>query len=134
MNHRRAIAIILTLGVLLLCVGLYAQEKKAPATITIKGQGATMAPVTFNHATHEKLAKCDACHHASKAAMPLKAPQQACTDCHTKAGSEKVTTKLQAAFHNPTAKAGLCIDCHSKQAAAGKKTPKTCNDCHKKAA
>ena len=41
-------------------------------------------------------------------------------------------TKLQAAFHNPTAQAGLCIDCHKAENAKGKKAPVKCADCHKK--
>lgn len=41
-------------------------------------------------------------------------------------------TKLQAAFHNPTATAGLCIDCHKAEDAKGKKAPVKCADCHKK--
>jgi hypothetical protein len=41
-------------------------------------------------------------------------------------------TKYQNAFHDATAKSGTCISCHAKQAAAGKKPPKVCADCHKK--
>jgi hypothetical protein len=43
-------------------------------------------------------------------------------------------TKMQAAFHNPTGQAGVCIDCHKKEAAAGKATaPTKCAQCHQKA-
>jgi hypothetical protein len=41
-------------------------------------------------------------------------------------------TKLQAAFHNPTATAGTCIDCHKAETAKGKVTPLKCLGCHKK--
>src|SRR4051812_42463615 len=60
------------------------------------------------------------------------APQQNCTDCHTKVATAPMKTKTQAAFHNPTATAGICIDCHKTSAAAGKKAPAKCADCHKK--
>lgn len=44
-----------------------------------------------------------------------------------------MTTKLQAAFHDPMAKKGTCVDCHVAAAAQGKKVPAKCQDCHKKA-
>lgn len=96
---------------------------------------ATPGTVTFNHKAHavDRKIACTTCHHASKPEKPLKAPQEACGDCHTKVATPPVTTKLQAAFHNPMAKAGLCIDCHVKENAAGKKAPTKCMECHKKA-
>jgi nitrate/TMAO reductase-like tetraheme cytochrome c subunit len=42
-------------------------------------------------------------------------------------------TVTQAAFHNPAAKSGTCIDCHLKMNAEGKKAPTTCMQCHSKA-
>ena len=63
-----------------------------------------------------------------------KSPQQACRSCHEKAAAAPMKTKRQAAFHNPAATAGTCIDCHKKEATAGKKAPTKCADCHKKAA
>jgi hypothetical protein len=97
-------------------------------------KGAPMGAVKFDHTAHVKVAgKCDVCHHASKPEKPLKSPQQACADCHTKPPTPPVTTSLQAAFHNPTATAGLCIDCHKRQNASGKATPVKCAECHQKA-
>jgi hypothetical protein len=97
-------------------------------------KGAPMGAVKFDHTTHVKVAgKCDVCHHASKRQKPLKSPQEACADCHTKPPTPPVTTSLQAAFHNPTATAGLCIDCHKRQNASGKATPVKCAECHQKA-
>lgn len=96
---------------------------------------AKIGNVTFNHklhATDQKIA-CVTCHHASKPEKPLKGANEACGDCHTSPPTPQVKTSLQAAFHNPTAKAGLCIGCHQKQAAAGKKAPAKCTECHKKA-
>jgi hypothetical protein len=97
-------------------------------------KGAPMGAVKFDHTAHVKVAgKCDVCHHGSKPEKPLKSPQQACADCHTKPPTPPVTTSLQAAFHNPTATAGLCIDCHKRQNASGKATPVKCAECHQKA-
>ncbi len=92
-----------------------------------------MGAVKFPHAAHLKVAgKCAVCHHASKPQKPLKAPQEACIDCHTKPVSPPVTTGLQAAFHNPTATSGLCITCHKTENGRGKAAPVKCVDCHKK--
>ncbi len=41
-------------------------------------------------------------------------------------------TNSKLAFHDNLAKKGTCIDCHVKQAGAGKKAPVKCVDCHKK--
>jgi Class III cytochrome C family len=99
--------------VLLLCGSALAQT--AP-TAPILLKGAPMGAVKFDHTAHLKVAgKCEVCHHASKPEKPLKASQQACSDCHTSPATPPVTTKLQAAFHNPTATAGLCIGCHKTQ-------------------
>ena len=96
-------------------------------------KGAPMGAVTFDHTTHLKVAgKCSVCHHASKPQKPLQSPQEACTDCHTNPAVPPVTTKLQAAFHNPTATSGLCIDCHKTEDANGKAAPVKCAHCHKK--
>ncbi|MGC2110067.1 MAG: cytochrome c3 family protein [Candidatus Korobacteraceae bacterium] len=95
-------------------------------------QGTTGA-VKFDHPSHLKVAgTCSICHHASRPEKPLKAPQEACSDCHTKPPTPPVTTSLQAAFHNPDATAGLCIDCHQKQNDAGKAAPVKCAECHQK--
>ena len=95
-----------------------------------------MGGVKFNHKAHavDQKVKCDTCHHASKPEKPLTSPQQACADCHTKTATPPMKTKLQAAFHNPTAQSGLCIDCHKEQIAKGKKAPAPgkCAECHKK--
>jgi hypothetical protein len=114
----------------MLCGSALAQT--AP-TAPILLKGAPMGAVKFDHTAHLKVAgKCEICHHASKPEKPLKASQQACSDCHTSPATPPVTTKLQAAFHNPTATAGLCIGCHKTQNNQGKAAPVKCADCHKK--
>jgi len=119
----------LVMGVALVAGPVLAQT--APAKVVLKGS--PMGGVNFDHAKHAKLvgdAKCDTCHHASKAEMPLKSKNQKCQECHTKAVAAPMKTKAQAAFHDPTAKKGLCIDCHTKEAAGGKKVPLKCGECH----
>jgi hypothetical protein len=126
---------VLIVGVLFIAGAMLAgaQAPKAPGVVVLKG--APNGDVTFDHAAHVKAAasKCDGCHHASKPEKPAGAAQEACRKCHTKAATAPMKTKLQAAFHNPMAKAGTCVDCHVKLVAAGKKAPAKCTDCHKKA-
>jgi hypothetical protein len=42
----------------------------------------------------------------------------------------KINTQL--AFHNASATAGLCIECHKAEDANGKAAPVRCADCHVK--
>jgi hypothetical protein len=96
--------------------------------------GSPMGTVRLAHSVHAQRAgnNCATCHHASKPEKPASAPQQACSDCHTKVATPPMKTKRQAAFHNPTAQSGTCIDCHKTENAKGKKAPVKCVDCHKK--
>jgi hypothetical protein len=113
---------------------LQAQAPKAPDTAVLTG--APLGNVTLSHAAHTKEygAKCENCHHASKPEKAMKGAQEKCTDCHTKAAEAPMKTKLQAAFHDPMAKKGTCVDCHQEAIAKGnKKAPSKCADCHKKA-
>jgi hypothetical protein len=119
-----------------LCAGspVAAQAPKEPDTVVLTGS--PLGSVTFQHKIHtkERGAKCEACHHASKPEKALKAEHQKCGDCHTKVAVAPMKTKLQAAFHDPMAKKGTCVDCHLQAAAKGKtKAPAKCGDCHKKA-
>jgi hypothetical protein len=118
--------------VFVVCSTVLAADKQAKDTYILKG--APMGGVKFDHKAHQAAAdkKCDTCHHASKPEKPSKAAQEACQDCHTTPAVAPMKTKTQAAFHDPMAKKGICIDCHVKQNAAGKKAPTKCTDCHKK--
>ena len=109
-----------------------AQAPKEPDTAVLTG--APLGPVTFSHKAHTKTygAKCETCHHASKPEKALKSEHQKCTECHTKVATAPMKTKTQAAFHDPMAKKGTCVDCHVQAAAKGKKVPAKCADCHKK--
>jgi hypothetical protein len=98
-------------------------------------KGSPFGPVKFEHKLHAETRtgnKCETCHHPSKSQKPASEPQQACRDCHVKPAVAPMKTITQAAFHNPLAKAGTCIDCHLKENAAGKKAPTKCVECHKK--
>ena len=130
-NVTRILAVLMGL-MLIVAVVAYAAET-APGTVVLKG--APMGGVKFDHKAHETRAagKCDTCHHASKPAKALKSPHENCQDCHTTPPTPPVTTKTQAAFHNPAATAGTCIDCHKAEDAKGKKAPTKCTECHQKA-
>jgi hypothetical protein len=107
-------------------------EKEAADVLILKGS--PFGPVKFMHKAHVDRVggKCETCHHPSRPEKPATAPQQACRDCHTKPAVPPMKTITQAAFHNPLAKSGTCIDCHLKENAAGKKAPTKCTECHKK--
>jgi len=131
---KRNIVLILLVALLAICAGqAFAQQPKPPVTVTL-AQGVALGTVTMPHKAHvDGKVACTVCHHASKAAKPAKSAFEKCTDCHTKTGTPEVKVKLQAAFHNPAASAGLCIDCHKKAVAAGNaKAPTKCMQCHKK--
>ena len=89
--------------------------------------GAPMGGVRFEHAKHP--VACDSCHHAPRQPKLGTAAQEACTSCHTKPVLAGMKTNKQAAFHNASASAGTCIDCHKK---SGGSAPTKCMQCHKK--
>jgi len=131
---KRLVVILSVLAVALAFSGLAYAQEKAPTVVILKG--APLGGVKFDHAKHAKLdgVKCDVCHHASKPEKPSKTAHQECQDCHTKAATPPMKTATQGAFHVAMAKSGLCIDCHVKAIAAGKKAPAAgkCAECHKK--
>lgn len=131
MPPSRAITPFLTIF-LLVMLSANSRSQEAPSSPMLL-KGPTMAAVSFPHSAHTRVAgKCEVCHHASKPGKVLKAPQEACNDCHTRPPTPPVTTGLQAAFHNSAATAGLCITCHKTENGHGKAAPVQCADCHKK--
>ncbi len=135
MTRRYLLVSVTVLYALLLVPGLSLQtfgQAKPKDTVILKGS--PLGGVKFEHKLHVARAgeKCETCHHPAKPEKPAKAAQQACTDCHTKPPQPGMKTATQGAFHNPTAQAGTCIDCHKQQNASGKKAPVKCMDCHKK--
>lgn len=92
----------------------------------LKLEGGKFPPVQFSHGKHSTDYKvdCKVCHH--KEADP-KAKAQKCTECHDPAEAKNEACKAMDAFHKN------CINCHKKEAEAGKAAPTKCNECHKKA-
>jgi len=130
-EHARTTPTLLGFFLLITLCGSALSQEPPSAPVILKAP--TMGAVSFAHSAHTRVAgKCEVCHHASKSAKPLKSPQQPCADCHTKPPTPPVTVSLQAAFHNPTATAGLCITCHKTENSHGKAAPVKCADCHKK--
>lgn len=103
------------------------KAKVMPPAKPILLTGAPMGGVRFEHAKHP--VACDTCHHAPRQPKPGTAAQEACTSCHTKPVQAGMKTNKQAAFHNATATAGTCIDCHKE---SGGSAPTKCTQCHKK--
>lgn len=101
----------------------HAQPPAQPIVLT----GAPLGAVRFDHSRHK--VDCAICHHPSREPRPASAPQQPCTACHTKPPQAGMTTGKQAAFHNPAATAGTCIDCHKR---SGGSAPIKCVQCHKR--
>lgn len=110
------------------------EPKKIPSQDVFMLRDSLLGVIKFEHKLHQERAanKCDMCHHASRPEKSARAAQQSCFDCHTKPPQPGMTTGRQGAFHNPTAQAGSCIDCHRTQNAQGKKAPTKCMECHKK--
>ena len=104
-----------------------AKQKSTPPAKPILLMGNPMGGVRFEHTKHP--VACDSCHHPGREPRPGSSPQQACTGCHTKPLQPGMKTGKQAAFHNATASAGTCIDCHKK---SGGGAPTKCTQCHKK--
>ena len=134
-THRYLLLGLNTLACALLVLGFTFQvvgQEKPKDTYVLKG--APMGGVKFDHKGHAETRKtpCEKCHHPSKPEKPPKATQQACIDCHTKPAQPGMKTGLQAAFHNASAQAGTCIDCHKAENAKSKAAPVKCMDCHKK--
>ena len=104
--------------------GIVSAQKKMPDAVTLKLEGAKMAPVAFSHTTHTQKTKiaCVVCHHKDK--DPKEA--QACGTCHQTAGAKDSTPSAQDAFHKK------CQTCHKESTAKGVKAPTQCTECHKK--
>lgn len=127
-----ALSLIAGLALLVSAPTVFGQAQGPDTVILI---GSPMGGVKFAHKTHSTDyagGKCETCHHPSRTEKPATAPNQKCSECHTKTAAAPMKTKYQAAFHNPLAKEGTCITCHLDQNKAGKAAPVKCADCHKK--
>lgn len=124
-------SLFVMLFIALFAIAMVAQS--APSGDVIL-KGAPMGGVKFNHPAHVKAAgKCDVCHHASKPEKPMTAKAEKCQNCHTTPAAAPMKTKTQAAFHDPAAKKGVCIDCHTQNAGKPNVPTSKCADCHQKA-
>ena len=99
-----------------LSVGITYAADAPKAPVSIKADGAKMAPVAFSHEKHGKV-DCAKCHHVKDK------PPAACNSCHDLKEAKNNAPKIQDAFHK------ACLDCHKAQ---GGNAPTKCNDCHKK--
>jgi hypothetical protein len=127
MQRKRVLAIltVVSIAVLGFTVHIASAGQKMPDTVTIKTEGAKMAPVTFSHEIHTKKLKteCSVCHHKVQNQKEL----QACTACHPPKEAGGTTKVARDAFHK------LCQTCHKENVAKGVKAPTKCTECHKKA-
>ena len=125
MNTRLSVC-ALSLGIIFLFptpTVVYAADYP-PQPITVKMEGAKMAPATFLHGTHvdrQKIA-CNICHHKDKDPQNPKA----CTTCHEAKEAKGGAPAAKDAFHT------MCQGCHKKAVAKGVSAPAKCNECHKK--
>ena len=104
----------------LVAVCSWALAATPPETKTFEAKNGN---VTFPHKAHVSGGiKCTECHHAGK--------MDACSSCHTAEAKDK-QPKLHDAIHGKGKFS--CATCHAAKVAEGKKAPKTCTDCHKKA-
>jgi hypothetical protein len=117
-------AVLVFVCAFMFSAGSASAEKKIPDTVTLKLDGAKMAPVTFSHITHAQKAKvnCNVCHHKDK---DLK-EAQACRTCHQLAGIKDNAPPIKDALHKK------CQTCHKESAAKGINAPTKCTECHKK--
>ena len=132
MKISKLVAVLL--GLVFVMYGtLFAADKTPKDVMILKGN--PMGGVKYLHAAHAKdrAIKCETCHHASKPEKPATAKQQACGECHVKVAVAPMKTNYKMAFHDATAKKGVCIDCHLAENAKGKKAPVKCTECHQKA-
>jgi len=119
------------LVVMLFTTGAFATKaNQAPAKITVDEAAKKQPAVTFDHAAHGKLTKCETCHHTQKGLTATSADEvKKCSSCHmtpekpeTPKMSEMSMTKNP--FHIE------CIKCHKDS--KDPKAPTKCTDCHKK--
>jgi hypothetical protein len=84
--------------------------------------------VDFPHTTHADVINCVRCHHDfDDYGNNIGAEGQKCSDCHSKAPSQKNAVPLLDAYHFQ------CKGCHEALDAAGRKSgPVMCGECHKR--
>lgn len=126
-----ATILLSALVVMLFASGAFAvKATQAPAKITVDEAAKKQPAVTFDHAAHGKLTKCETCHHTQKGLTGASADEvKKCSSCHLtpeKAETPKMSemSMTKNPFHIK------CISCHKE--AKDPKAPTKCADCHKK--
>jgi hypothetical protein len=126
MHHRSFKYFVLAFATLFVLAALSpAFAQKAPAdTVSLKLEGAKMAPVAFSHPTHVDKAKieCTVCHHKEKDTKEY----QSCLKCHLLKDAKDGAPLAKEAFHKQ------CQTCHKESVKKGVSAPTKCNECHKK--
>ena len=123
---------LVALAALAAPVGAQGQDPKEPAGPDTVQYTPERGAVTFTHGKHAKQVECASCHHDSKPEKPLATPRQKCGACHTDTVEAPMKTDRKNAYHDTSAKEGVCYTCHKKETEAGKEAPITCSGCHKK--
>lgn len=106
------------------CGSVWAQEKAPAETMSIKVEGAKMAPTPFSHQSHVDKAKleCKVCHHKAKDGKAY----ENCVACHLLKETKDGAPIAKDAFHKQ------CQGCHKESVKKGVAAPTKCNECHKK--
>jgi hypothetical protein len=126
-----ATILLSALVVMLFANGAFAvKANAAPAKITIDDAAKKQPAVTFDHAAHGKLTKCETCHHTQKGLAATATTEVAtCASCHmTPEKAETPKISEMSMTKNPYHIG--CIKCHKDSKNA--KAPTKCTDCHKK--
>jgi cytochrome c553 len=133
MQQMKKLATILlsALVVMLFATGAFAVKANvAQGKITIDDAAKKQPAVTFDHAAHGKLTKCETCHHTQKGLTDKSTDEVAtCASCHTT--PEKATTpKISEMSPTKNPYHIGCVKCHKESKNA--KAPTKCAECHKK--
>lgn len=128
-----ATILLSTLVVMLFATGAFAvKANQAPAKITLDQAAKKQPAVTFDHAAHGKLTKCETCHHTQKGLAATSTDEvKPCASCHTtpeKADTPKISE--MSPTKNPYHIA--CVKCHKEMLKEHPKSPTKCVECHKK--
>jgi len=123
-SSTRIVLIFVSVLVVAFCSSAWAQDKAPAETMSIKVEGAKMAPVPFSHQIHVDKAKieCTVCHHKAKEGKQY----EKCVDCHLLKETKNGAPVAKDAFHKQ------CQDCHKASVKKGVAAPTKCNECHKK--
>ena len=126
-----ATILLSALVVMLFTSGAYAvKANAAPAKITIDDAAKKQPAVTFDHAAHGKLTKCETCHHTQKGLDAKAATEVAtCASCHL-TPKEATTPKISEMSPTKNPYHIGCVKCHKD--AKNPKAPVKCAECHKK--